>query len=285
MKNAIVVLFVILGATAFAANDQEAIERWWAHVTYLADDKLEGRQTGSDGHKQAAQYVADHFKRSGLKPGGTDGYLRSVELVSRKVVEEKSSLALVRDGIEEPIRLGEEAMLNMRVDHAPSLEAPMVFAGHGLVMPELHYDDLAGLDLRGKVVVVLTGPPPGTSGPLVSHYQRTRWQSLRSAGALGTIPFPNPRNIEIPWARQMPMRFLPEMTLLIAFVAVTAEEHGLLGSLYFALRPPPAVRKIVANLNMDMFLPLFPFEESRGAGPRRVRSVRRPQERWSQKEC
>ena len=138
--------------------DAEA-DRWWAHVRFLADDAVEGRETGSPGYGKAAAYLPAEFQKAGLAPAGTDGYLQPIKFSSRRILEEKSSLALVRNGKVEPITLGDEATISMRVDPAPQLEAPIVFAGHGLRIPEAEYDDLAGLDLRGKVVLFLSGGP------------------------------------------------------------------------------------------------------------------------------
>src|SRR5688572_23859135 len=87
-----------------AASDAAA--RWWAHVEFLASDALEGRDTGSEGHRKAAAYVAEQFKAAGLAPAGTSGYLQPVQFVSRKIVEAQSSLALVRDGKAEAVALG-----------------------------------------------------------------------------------------------------------------------------------------------------------------------------------
>jgi hypothetical protein len=272
----------------------------------------------------------------------------------------------------------------------------MVFAGYGLTIPELKYDDLAGLDVKGKIVVLLTGIPPGVPGPLYSHYNTLRWKALQTAGAIGAISIQNPKGQDIPWDRQMQNRLLPQMALedasmddnagqqlaltanparsekwftgsghtfkeilelsdagkplpkfalkgvfrsvasmggeavtsenvvgilpgtdprlrneyvvvsahldhlgtgpavngdsifngamdnasgiatlvetaaataamkglkrSVAFVAVTAEEKGLLGSRYFATRPTMEGGVMVANLNTDMYLPLFPLK-------------------------
>src|ERR1035438_4380273 len=106
--------------------------RWWSHVQYLADDKLEGRNTGSAGHRKAAAYVAGEFERAGLKPAGVDGYLQPVSFHTRLLVASQSSLDLIRGGVAEPLALGEDAIIGTRVDPAPSLEAPVVFAGYAL---------------------------------------------------------------------------------------------------------------------------------------------------------
>src|SRR6202044_2644164 len=98
-------------------------------------------------------------------------------------------LALVRAGVAEPVVLGEDAIIGTRVDPAPSLEAPVVFAGYALTVPEMHYDDLAGLDLHGKVVLYISGGPSNIPGPLRSHYQSAgeRGAFLQRAGGAGTI--------------------------------------------------------------------------------------------------
>src|ERR1017187_4329449 len=79
--------------------------RWWSHVQYLADDKLEGRDTGSAGHRKAAAYVAGEFERAGLKPAGTDGYIQPVRFHTRRLKEIESSLTLVRNGRSQAVRL------------------------------------------------------------------------------------------------------------------------------------------------------------------------------------
>src|SRR5213593_1422456 len=69
---------------------------WWEHIEYLASDELAGRETGSEGHGRAAEYVAAAFKRAGLKPAGTQGYFQPVKFISRKIVEQQCSLAIIR---------------------------------------------------------------------------------------------------------------------------------------------------------------------------------------------
>src|SRR5438067_829898 len=196
-----------------ASSPTNPAQGWWAHIAFLADDKLEGRNTGSAGHRLAAEYVADNFKRAGLLTAGTNGYLQPVRFRSRRIIEEQSSLALVRNSNVEPIQLGDEATFNMRVEQAPRLEAPIIFVGYGLTVPEMHYDDLAGLDLRGKVVLLLTGGPSNIPGPLLSHYQSVRWSILKQAGAIGVISIPNPKGMDIPWDRAKLARLMPAMIL------------------------------------------------------------------------
>jgi Zn-dependent M28 family amino/carboxypeptidase len=213
-KALLSVLFVALFlAGAARVATQAPAAAWWAHVAFLADDRMKGRETGSPEHREAAEYIARHFKEAGLQPGGTDGYFQSVPFRSRSIVEAKSSLALVRGSEVVPVVLGDEATFSMRIEPTPHVDAPIVFAGYGLQVPEAKHDDLAGLDLKGKVVLLLTGGPSSIPGPLLAHYQNTRWSYLKKAGAVGVISIQNPKGQDIPWDRSKLARFLPSMAI------------------------------------------------------------------------
>jgi Zn-dependent M28 family amino/carboxypeptidase len=382
-------------AATTASSDLAA--RWFSHVEALANDEMRGRETGSPEHRKAAEYVAEQFKKAGLQPAGTDGYLQAVGFRSRQIDESRSSLALVRGGKAEPVALGDDATFGMRIDPAPAVDAPLVFAGHGLRIPEAGHDDFSGLDVKGKVVVYVSGSPRNVPGALSAHFQSAaeRWNALKPLGAIGVIAVPNPSTMEVPWERSSPNRLNAAMALAdpaldetagqqvaitfnpakaerlfagsghtlaevlkiadegkalphfplptsirarvavdvqdleshnvaglikgsdpalaneyvvltahldhvgvgapidgddiyngamdnasgvatlieaasavaaakpkrsVVMVAVTAEEKGLLGSRYFARYPTVAREAIVANINMDMFLPLFPLK-------------------------
>jgi Zn-dependent M28 family amino/carboxypeptidase len=188
---------------------------WWDYVKVLADDNMEGRETGSAGLRRAQAYIVDQLKQAGFQPAGADGYYQPVKFESRQVIEKDSSLTLIRDGKVEPLTVGEDAIFSTRVDLAPELESPLVFAGYGLTIPEKSYDDLSGLDLNGKVAVILNGTPAGIPGPLASHYQSAaeRWKSLRKAGAVGVVAIINPATMDIPWSRMSVNRAQPSMAL------------------------------------------------------------------------
>ncbi len=218
-RLAVIALFASIGAgiTLCAwAGDEPDGKRWWSHVLVLADDKLEGRNTGTEGHRKAAEYVAREFERAGLKAAGTEGFFQAVRLISREIDEAHSSLALVKGpGNEEPLVLGTEAIISSRVEPAPELEAEMVFAGYGLSIAEAHHDDFAGLDVRGKLVVVLSGAPPSIPGPLAAHNQAPaeRAALLGRLGAIGLVSIPNPKHMDVPWERIALARFMPSMSL------------------------------------------------------------------------
>jgi Zn-dependent M28 family amino/carboxypeptidase len=187
-------------------------QAWWSHVAFLAGDELLGREPGSAGDRKAADYIAAIFERARLKPGGTRGYFQDIRFRSRRIVEERSSLFLIRNGTSEPLALGDDAAFNMRIEPAADVEAPIVFVGYGLTVPEMHYDDLAGLDLHGKIVLLLTGGPSTVPGLLRAHYEAQRWPSLRNAGAIGVLQIQNPKGTDIPWERSMLRRFMPQLT-------------------------------------------------------------------------
>jgi hypothetical protein len=189
-------LLLVLGAATLCAADFAAEgDRWWAHIAFLADDKLQGRDVGSDGYKEAAQYVAGKMETFGLKPAGSSGYFQPVKFETRQLVEDESSLTLVRDGNAQVLDRA-DATLSARADLAPSLEAGMVFVGYGLRVPEAKYDDLAGLDLRGKIAVYVNSTGAlDAPGPVKSHVGSAseRWKVLQAAGAVGVATIMNPR--------------------------------------------------------------------------------------------
>jgi len=191
-------------------------QTWWNHIKFLADDKLEGRDTGTRGEREAQAYAVEQLKSAGAEPAGINGFYQPVKFVSRQIVEKDCSLTLVRDGnAREPLTLGEDAFIGTRVMPAPEVEAPLVFVGYGLKVPEKNYDDFAGIDLRGKIIVILSGSPSQIPGALASHYQTAaeRWKVLRAAGAIGIVSLPNPASMDIPWSRMALNRAHPSMDL------------------------------------------------------------------------
>jgi len=191
-------------------------QSWWAHVKFLADNNLEGRETGSEGLRKAESYAVDQFIKAGLQPAGTNGFYQPVKFISRQIVEKDSSAALIVSGKAQPLTLGDDAYFSTRADlSSEEITAPLVFVGYGLKIPEKNYDDLSGLDLHGMIVVYLAGSPSDIPSALSSHYQTIgeRWKSLKQAGVIGTISIPNPASMDIPWSRMSLNRAHPSMDL------------------------------------------------------------------------
>ena len=214
MRRRPLVVFLLLTAASLAASEDSG-KRWWSHVEYLASDQLEGRLTGSVGHRKAAEYVAEQFKKDGLVPAGALGYIQPVRFYSRTIVEKNSSLELIQNGHAEALQLAEEVILSARNRPARTLSPSLAFVGYGLTVPEYRYDDLKGLDLRGKVAVYLYGGPSTIPGALRAHYSslEERWKSLKRAGAVGVLAISDPHHMDIPWDRLMVLRTQPAMTL------------------------------------------------------------------------
>ncbi|HTR36407.1 MAG TPA: M20/M25/M40 family metallo-hydrolase [Bryobacteraceae bacterium] len=208
------ILSVASVTVLFSASVAQEGMRWWSHIQVLAADNMEGRNTGSEGHRRAAQFVAGEFERAGLKPGGTSGYFQAVKLNVRSIDEPASDLALVVDGKAMPLTLGEDASFSLRADLAPHVDAPAVFVGHGLVIPEMHIDELAGLDLKGKIAVYLNGGPRSIPSALKAHYSSAseRWKAYQKAGAIGMASIANPKSMDIPWERAKLARLNPTMS-------------------------------------------------------------------------
>jgi hypothetical protein len=207
----------VTGGFAFAQNpDWNALGKaWWSHIAYLADDHLEGRDTGSPGFEKAAVYMAEQFRAAGLQPAGAQGFRQPIDFDVVRFDESRSSLELVRGGKVEPVKIGEDAILGVNPHAAEHVEADAVFVGYGLTVPELKYDDLAGLDVKGKIVVYITGGPANMSGPIKAHYESSeeRRKALAKAGVVGTISIGNPKAAEVPWSRIAASRFQPRMEL------------------------------------------------------------------------
>lgn len=214
------ILFLALAATATAQQTPPASHfdgnSWWSHVRFLADDSLEGRDTGSEGLRKAQAYAVEQFQKAGLEPAGTNGFYQTVHFNQYQVDESKSSLALLTNGQVKTLSFADDAYISTRSTRASAnLSATLVFIGYGLQIPEKNLDELAGLDLKGKVVVYLAGSPSDIPTALASHYQTAgeRWKSLRAAGAIGTITIANPASMDIPWARISVNRNHPSMDL------------------------------------------------------------------------
>jgi hypothetical protein len=262
---------LLSAAVAFATaqeKDWAALgNAWWAHIQYLADDKLEGRGTGTEGFAKAAAYVTDQFQKAGLQPAGENGgYSQSVELNVLQLDESDSSLEITHDGKPVPFAFGDDGFLGPTPNAAP-VDAPAVFIGYGLKIPEQNYNDFAGVDLKGKIAVYVSGGPASISASLKAHYQsgQERLKNLAAAGAVGLITILNPKAEEVPWSRVAGARFSQHMEL---------KDSGSAPATNFAMvvNPERAEKlfaasghtfpEIVAALGTDTPLPHFPLNIS-----------------------
>jgi hypothetical protein len=171
MARATRVLFLVMGVSAgvgwaselpeVAGLDEIRPHGLRAHMRFLADDLLEGRGTGARGYDVAARYVAARFAELGLEPAGSDGYLQPVRLLRAWPLPAESRFAVRRGARRQRLEHGRDFSWSPDFLRAETrLEnAELVFAGFGVSAPERGYDDYAGVDCRGKVVVIARGAP------------------------------------------------------------------------------------------------------------------------------
>lgn len=185
---------MLLASTAVPALADEPVfdsQALRANVTFLADDLLEGRDTGTKGYDIAANYVASQFIAMGLKPAGPEGSFFQKLTVREARLDGAPKLALAYGGKE--VVLSETAQVLVRpslTDAKVAFEAPLVFAGFGFDRRDLGFDDYKGLDVKGKIVVVLTGFPKGTPSELGAHLNSDKAIMAMKRGAIGVISVP-----------------------------------------------------------------------------------------------
>ena len=161
---AIALLSIALEAESRLAIQPDAL---LAHVKFLSSDELEGRGNGTKGLERAAEYIAEQLAAAGLQPGGANGaWFQPFHLVTGLTVGEPNRLTLRARGLSVSFTLGESycplsATANDSTDVASmqASSAPIVFAGHGISAPALNYDDYAGVDVKGKAVLIFTHEP------------------------------------------------------------------------------------------------------------------------------
>ncbi|WP_235902622.1 M28 family peptidase [Sandarakinorhabdus oryzae] len=177
-------LLVAVLATPAVAAPQFSAEAFKAHVSFLADDLLAGRDTGSPGHEIASRYVVAQLSAAGVTPAGADGsWYQPVRLREATLVPGSAAFSIDAN------RAADDAVVvgaNMLAENL-SLSAPVVFAGHCLVEPSLKIDDFRGLDVKGKIVACLTGFPKGLPSETAAYLTDQRARFVAARGAIGMI--------------------------------------------------------------------------------------------------
>ena len=169
------------------ALDSLNIEAFLEHMATLSSDDMAGRRPGTAGFDSAAAYVVREARALGLEPGGLDGSYRQPIPFRRARVDPTSATFSVGAV---PLDFGADFSLSPRIMRtATELEASLLFAGFGISAPDLGYDDFEGIDVRGKLVVVLSGAPEGFGSleRTVLSSSKVRDAELRARGAAGVI--------------------------------------------------------------------------------------------------
>jgi Zn-dependent M28 family amino/carboxypeptidase len=180
-------------AAAMRSIDAERIR---AHVKFLSDDLLEGRGTGTRGSELAADYIATQFALLGLAPAGDHGsYLQKVDFVGVTTLPATKAALQPARGDALNLKLAEDFVTdNQTQTESTDIDAPVVFVGYGIEAPEYHWDDFKGVDVKGKVVLVIVNEPPSKdpkffNGEALTYYGRWTYKFEEAArkGAVGAL--------------------------------------------------------------------------------------------------
>jgi len=214
------------GDAARAAVTDPAALRIQADVRTLADDAMQGRETGTPGFERAADAVVARFRALGLQPAGDGGgYSQRVPLLRATRIADGARLQVVRRDRTITLRFRDHFLTEPNVDATSTqLRAPAVFVAQGVSAPDLGHDDFAGLDVRGKVAVVLGGAP-ATFGDDRRAFHASRGEKLRALaahGAIGAVFVDTAQDeANAPWAAQAANWDRPQLRLR------DADGHGI----------------------------------------------------------
>lgn len=197
LPAAILLAFVLPDELLLPADVERALEdvsadTFRAHVVFLADDALQGRQSDTEGYETAVRYVEKQYRQLGVLPAGDDGtYRQEVTLRSARVVAEESEFAAWTDTTRLSLSYGDDfVMLPNFSEQDQVVEAPLVFAGFGVSAPEFGHDDYADIDADGKIVLILYGTPQREFDHVVRStlgQLGTKLETARNHGAVGVV--------------------------------------------------------------------------------------------------
>lgn len=198
-----------LPADVEAAMNTISSGRIRAHLRFLSSDLLEGRGTGERGGEIAAEYIATYLQLSALWPGAAgNSYMQRVPLVGAETIE-GSALDFTGTVSGPPPALVWKDDYVLWTDTQQPLvdsQAEMVFVGYGIVAPEFDWDDYKGLDVAGKVLVMLVNDPPSEDpalfgGPALTYYGRWTYKFEMAArkGAVGALLIHTDASAGYPW--------------------------------------------------------------------------------------
>ncbi|MEP1446415.1 MAG: M28 family metallopeptidase [Paraglaciecola sp.] len=161
-----------------------------SHLRFLSDDLLEGRDTGARGHEIASLYIAAEFEKYGLKPAGDNGtYMQRVNFVQANI--EQTSIKLSLNGSQGEVSLNYPKQFLTAPNPQEELTrmaGKLVFVGYGIIAPELQHNDYQDMDVKGKVVVALSGKPKSFPSEEGAHFGSSR-EKLRHASENGAVGF------------------------------------------------------------------------------------------------
>jgi Zn-dependent M28 family amino/carboxypeptidase len=172
-----------------------------AHIEFLADDYLLGRDTGSKQYEIAARYVASHFKQFGMKPAGDNNtWFQSVPFIKSQVDKSSIRFNLHTNGADQSLSYPDEFIMGSNPNSSEdSVTAQLVFVGYGINSPELKHNDYADIDVKDKIVVLLSGKPQSFPSEIGAHVSSGDEKSRHAAeqGAIGIIALHTPQRDKV----------------------------------------------------------------------------------------
>ena len=199
---------VRLPGPAFAALETITPDHIRWHVRYLSHDLLEGRGTGQRGGDIAAEYMATQFAEYGLKPAGDHGtYMQRVPLLGVTTLPETTFSVVPKQGEAMNLKpLDEYVAYDQTQQPQSDVDADIVFVGYGIQAPEYGWDDYKGVDVRGKVLLMLVNEPPSDdpkffNGKALTYYGRWtyKYEIAARKGAVGAILIHQTQMASYPW--------------------------------------------------------------------------------------
>lgn len=200
-----------------AVTQQAKADAIEAHMQFLASDALAGRETGSHGQEVAALYIASQLQALGLKPAGDNGcYLQQVPLRQAHLLQDSARFVLHADGKDTELSYPKAFFTGPSLQaEQTEITAPLVFAGYGLVSEAFGIDDYAGLDVKGKIVVLLTGRPDSLPSEEAAHLNSQKTRLAAERGAVGIITIHTPKQEKVrPYATSLLYLNAPSMEWL-----------------------------------------------------------------------
>lgn len=198
---------VVAGCAGLGRMQAPAIsaEAYARHIATLSADEFEGRKPGTAGERKTVEYLVAEFKKLGLEPGNGDSFLQQVPIVE------------ITAGSDARLQLGSAELKYMQdmviwtkrlVPEISLADSPLVFVGHGVVAPELGWNDYAGVDMRGKTAVILindpgfaTNDPKLFRGRAMTYYGRWtyKFEEAMRQGAAGALIIHDDVPAAYPW--------------------------------------------------------------------------------------
>ena len=211
-----------------------------AHLEFLASDDLKGRQTGSEGHEIASKYIVSEFKQLGLQPGGDDGtFYQRIPFRTSMLVADSAKMVYTHNGETTEFEFGKQFITGPS-HHSERTEvtAPLVFVGYGMEAPEFGLNDYEGLDVEGKIVVMLTGRPENLPSEEGAHLANIKDDIAREKGAVGIITLHTPEREEVrKFETSVYYTKTPRMTWMGPNGLPQGQEQQLMGSAYLDDEP------------------------------------------------